>query len=227
MTDQEKKGFKWPWDYFHFQTKGRGSIFANGVKGKFMATTYFAEWLVFWFALLMTAIVTVISFSINNVWALPNSVGWYFAYLSWGFLVSFIIAWFCFVFIIGPLTMSLAQYDFRAEFRASTPRELMFSKKSGKFWIWGILVDTLIVAPLSLLVPFFNDLVLFGPMTGYPMTSAIAWTDAFDHLNFLDAYWKAWVLAIIIIIFLLMFLKWQLGPNKKTLEKMKAQGPPK
>jgi len=29
MTDQEKKGFKWPWDYFHFQTKGRESIFAN------------------------------------------------------------------------------------------------------------------------------------------------------------------------------------------------------
>ncbi len=220
MTDQEKKGFKWPWDYLHFQTKGRGSIFANGVKGKFMSTTYFAEWLVFWFALLMTAIVTAITFTIRGVWAAPNAAGLYFAYLSWGFVVSFIIAWFVFVFIIGPLTMSMVQYDFRADFRASSPRELMVSKKSWKFWIWGILVDTMIVIPLSGFVPFFNNIVINKVPAG------IAWTSAWIWTEFWGAYWKAWILAIIIIIFLLVFLKWQLGPNKKTLKKMKAQGPP-
>jgi hypothetical protein len=221
MTDQEKKGFKWPWDYFHFQTKGRGSIFANGAKGKFMATSYFAEWLIFWFALLMTAIVTAIVFTVRDWWTLlPNPAGKYFAYLGWGFLVSFIIAWIFFVFIIGPLTMSIAQYDFRADFRASSPRELMFSKKSWKFWVWGLLVDTMIVIPLSGFVPFFNLLVLEG------LPASVAWSHAWTWLNFWDAYWKAWILAIIIIVFLLIFLKWQLGPNKKFLERMKAQGPP-
>ncbi len=221
MTDQEKKGFKWPWDYFHFQTKGRGSIFANGAKGKFMANTYFAEWLVFWFAFLMTAIVTAITFAIRGIWADPNAAGLYFQYLGWGFLVSFIIAWFCFVFIIGPVTMSMVQYDFRADFRASTPRELMFSKKSLKFWIWGFLVDTMIVAPISLLVPFFNLLVLT------PATAEQAWAASWNLVEFWGAYWKAWILAIIIIVFLLIFLKLFLGPNKKFLERMKAQGPPK
>jgi len=36
MTDQEKKGFKWPWDYFHFQTKGRESIFSRALRGRIM-----------------------------------------------------------------------------------------------------------------------------------------------------------------------------------------------
>lgn len=221
MTEhQEKKGFKWPWDYLHFQTRGRGFIFANGAKGKFMANTYFAEWLVFWFALLMTAIVTAIVFAVRGIWTAPNSVGLYFAYLGWGFLVSFIIAWFFFVFIIGPLTMSMVQYDFRADFRASSPRELMFSKKSWKFWIWGILVDTLIVIPLSGFVPFFNNLVLLK------MPAAQAWAIAWTWSEFWGAYWKAWILAIIIIVNLLAFLKWQLGPNKKFITRMKAQGAP-
>lgn len=221
MTDQEKKGFKWPWDYLHFQTKGRGFIFANGAKGKFMATIYFAEWLIFWFALLMTVIVTAISFTVNGVWAAPNSTGLYFQYLGWGFVVSLVIAWIFFVFIIGPLTMSMVQYDFRADFRASTPRELMFSKKSLKFWIWGLLVDTMIVIPLSGFVPFFNAWVLT------PATAAQAWAGAWTPAAFFGNYWKAWILAIIIIIFLLIFLKLFLGPNKKFLERMKAQGPPK
>ena len=217
MTEQDKKGFNWPWNFFHFQTKGRGNIFATGAKGKFMANTYFAEWLVFWFALIMTAVVTALSLPFE---ILPNPIGIYFAYLGWGFLVSFIIAWFCFVFIIGPLTMSIVQYDFRADFRTSTPRELMFSKKSWKFWVWGLLVDTLIVAPLSLLVPFFNDLVLAGD------SATVAWAAAWNITAFWGAYWKAWLLAIIIIVFLLVFLKWQLGPNKKFIERMKAQGSP-
>ncbi|MBY9000044.1 MAG: hypothetical protein KGD64_03950 [Candidatus Heimdallarchaeota archaeon] len=217
MTDQEKKGFKWPWDYFHFQTKGRGSIFANGVKGKFMANTYFAEWLVFWFALLMTAFVSVIAGALGGT----LTAGWYFATLGVGFVVSFIVAWFFFVFIIGPLTMSMVQYDFRADFRNSTSKELMFSKKSGKFWIWGILVDTMIVAPITLVVPFFTGMIVDGD------TAAVSWADAVVVGTFFRNYAVAWVLAIIIIIFLLWFLKAQLGPNKKFLERMKAQGPPK
>ena len=221
MTDQEKKGIKWPWDYLHFQTKGRGSIFANGAKGKFMANTYFAEWLIFWFALLMTAVVTAISFSINGVWAAPTAVKLYFAYLGWGFATSFIIAWVFFVFIIGPLTMSMVQYDFRAEFRKSSSMELMFSKKSLKFWIWGILVDTMIVIPLSGFVPFFNNVVI------HKVPAAVAWGLAWTPAEFFGNYWKAWILAIIIIILLLFFLKQFIGPNKKFLEKMKAQGPPK
>ncbi len=215
MTDQEKKGFKWPWDYFHFQTKGRGSIFANGVKGKFMANTYFAEWLVFWFALFMTAFVSLIAGILGNT----LTAGWYFATLGIGFVVSFPVAWFFFVFIIGPLTMSMVQYDFRADFRKSTSKELMFSKQSGKFWIWGILVDTMIVAPISLVVPFVTGIVVAGH------SAAASWADVLD--NFLRNYGLAWVLAIIIIIFLLWFLKVQVGPNKKFLEQMKAQGPPK
>jgi len=221
MTEQQEKGFKWPWHYFHFQTKGRGTIFANGAKGKFMANTYFAEWLIFWFALLMTAIVTAITFAIKGVWAAPNAVGLYFQYLGWGFVVSFILAWFCYVFIIGPLAMSIVQYNFVADFRAKSPMELMFSKKSLKFWIWGFLVDTMIVIPLAGFVPFFNNLVLQG------VAAKDAWAHAWAWVNFWDAYWKAWILALIIIIFLLVFLKWQVGPNKKFLERMKAQGPPK
>ncbi len=219
MTDQEKKGFKWPWDYFHFQTKGRGFIFANGIKGKFMATTYFAEWLIFWFSLLMTAIVTGLSIPWEMIPA--GKAGVYFKYLGLDFVISFIVAWIFFVFIIGPLTMSMVQYDFRADFRESTSRELMFSKKSWKFWIWGILVDTMIVIPLASLVPFFNGMIFDGE------SAAVSWAESWVWADFFGAYWKAWILAIIIIVFLLIFLKQFLGPNKKTLEKMKAQGPPK
>lgn len=217
MTDQEKKGFKWPWDYFHFQTKGRGSIFANAEKGKFMSVTYFAEWLILWFSLLMTAFVSIIAGALGG----NLTAGWYFATLGVGFVVSIPVAWFFFVFIIGPLTMSMVQYDFRADFRAKSSKELMFSKKSGKFWIWGILVDIMIVAPITLVVPFFTGMIVGGH------TAAESWIEATDVGNFFRNYAVAWVLAIIIIIFLLWFLKAQLGPNKKLVARMQAQGPPK
>ena len=165
----------------------------------------------------MTAFVSVIAGALGGT----LTAGWYFATLGVGFVVSFIVAWFFFVFIIGPLTMSMVQYDFRADFRNSTSKELMFSKKSGKFWIWGILVDTMIVAPITLVVPFFTGMIVDGD------TAAVSWADAVVVGTFFRNYAVAWVLAIIIIIFLLWFLKAQLGPNKKFLERMKAQGPPK
>jgi hypothetical protein len=217
MTDQEKIGFKWPWDYFHFQTKGRGSPFANAEKGKFMSVTYFAEWLILWFSLLMTAIVTVIALAMGGT----LTVGNYFATFGVGLAAALIIAWIFFVFIIGPLSMSMAQYDFRADFRAKSSKELMFSKKSGKFWIWGLLVDTMIVAPIAGGVPFFTAMILHGE------SAAVAWADAWFWSTFLRNYAVAWVLAIIIIIFLLWFLKRYLGPNKKLVARMQAQGPPK
>ena len=184
-----------------------------------MANTYFAEWLVFWFSLLMTAIVTLITQAFDET----LEVGTYFARLGVGFIVSFVLAWFFFVFIIGPLTMSMVQYDFRADFRKSTSKELMFSKKSGKFWIWGVLVDTMIVAPLAGGIPFITGMIFEGYTAAESWTEA--WTFAWDGV--IKAYVYAWILAIIIIIFLLWFLKAQLGPNKKFLERMKAQGPPK
>ncbi|NHJ31693.1 MAG: hypothetical protein FK732_02415 [Asgard group archaeon] len=211
---QEKTGFNWPWDYLHFQVNGRGSIFANAEKGKFMSVTFFAEWLVFWFALLMTTIVS----AIQADWALPGAVGRYFATIGIGFVVSFILAWFFFVFIIGPLTMSIVQYDFRSDFRDSNPRELMFSKKSWKFWIWGILVDTMIIVPLATGIPFALMTILGGA------PAAVAWSTVWTWSVFWPAYWKAWVLAIGIIVVLLIFLKWQIGPNKKLVARMQAKG---
>jgi hypothetical protein len=58
------------------------------------------------------------------------------------------------------------------------------------------------------------------------MPAAQAWSIAWTWSEFWGAYWKAWILAIIIIVNLLAFLKWQLGPNKKFIERMKAQGAP-
>ena len=217
MTNQEKKGFKWPWDYFHFQVKGRGSIFANAEKGKFMSVTYFAEWLILWFSLLMTVIAT----AIQQDWSLPGAVGSYFANVGIGLLVALVLAWFFFVFIIGPVAMFMVQYDFRADFRAKTSRELMFSKKSLKFWIWGVLVDTMIIIPIATGIPFALMTILHG------VPGAIAWSIVWTWPVFWSAYWKAWLLAIVIIVLLLIFLKWQLGPNKKLVAKMQAQGPPK
>ena len=217
MTDQEKKGFKWPWDYFHFQVKGRGSIFANAEKGKFMSVTYFAEWLILWFSILMTVIAT----AIQQDWTETGAVGHYFAKVGLGLVVALVLAWFFFVFIIGPLAMSMVQYDFRADFRAKSSRELMFSKKSLKFWIWGVLVDTMIIIPIATGIPFVLATVFS------PLTASQAWAHVWTWTNFWAAYWPAWLLAIAVIVFLLIFLKWQLGPNKKLVAKMQAQGPPK
>ncbi len=218
MTDQqEKKGLKWPWDYFHFQVKGRGSPFANAEKGKFMSVTYFAEWLILWFSLLMTIIAT----AIQQDWTEPGAVGSYFANVGLGLAVALVLAWIFFVFIIGPLTMSMVQYDFRADFRTKTSRELMFSKKSLKFWIWGILVDTMIIIPIATGIPFALMTILHGA------PAAVAWSYVWTWTNFWGAYWKAWILAIIVIVLLLIFLKKFLGPNKKLIARMQAQGPPK
>lgn len=217
MTDQEKKGFKWPWDYFHFQVKGRGSIFANAEKGKFMSVTYFAEWLIFWFSLLMTVIVS----AIQQDWTAPGAAGSYFANVGLGLAVALVLAWFFFVFIIGPVAMFMVQYDFRADFRAKSSRELMFSKSSLKFWIWGVLVDIMIIIPIATGIPFALMTILHG------VPAAMAWGIVWTWPVFWGAYWKAWLLAIAIIVLLLIFLKWQLGPNKKLVAKMQAQGPPK
>ncbi len=218
MTEhQEKKGFKWPWHYFHFQVKGRGSIFANAEKGKFMSVTFFAEWLILWFSLLMTIIAT----AIQQDWAEDGAVGHYFQKVGLGLVVALVLAWFFFVFIIGPLAMSMVQYDFRTDFREKSSRELMFSKKSLKFWIWGIIVDTMIIIPIATGIPFAIMTII------NKLPAAFSWTYVWTWENFWDAYWKAWLLAIVVIVLLLVFLKWQLGPNKKLVARMQAQGPPK
>ncbi len=218
MTEhQEKKGFKWTWHYFHFQTKGRGSIFANAEKGKFMSVTFFAEWLILWFCLFMTFIAS----AIQQDWTETGAVGTYFKNVGLGLVVAIVLAYFFFVFIIGPLAMSMVQYDFRADFRAKSARELMFSKKSLKFWLWGILVDTMIIFPIATGIPF-------ALMTIYhDIPAAVAWGIVWTGPVLWDAYWKAWLLAIAVIVLLLAFFKWQMGPNKKLVARMKAQGPPK
>ncbi len=197
--------------------KGRGSPFANAEKGKFMSVTFFAEWLILWFSLLMVIIV----FAIQQDWTEDGAVGNYFASVGLGLVVALILAWFFFVFIIGPLAMSMVQYDFRADFREKSTKELMFSKKSLKFWLWGIIVDTMIIIPIATGIPFAIMTILHN------VPAAAAWTHVWTWVNFWDAYWKAWILAIVIIVILLAFLKWQSGPNKKLIARMQAQGPPK